>query len=296
MNTSCRLVSVARAIEPNAALTHRFKLFAGPKRKGLLENEQYRLGELLYYGWPIFAFFAVPLTTILHAFYAVTFNYGLAIILLTVLVRGCMFPFSRKQAIEQQEDAGDPAGAQEDPGEIQKQRRSPHQGRCRSCYKKHNYNPLGGCLVVFIQMPIFIGLYRALMVDVELRDAPLFSHAIRWCSNLAAPDMLYDWSRLMPDWVNGGVSIVRAGALFQPAADLDHRVVPLAAEDDDAAAGRRAGRHDAEDDEVHDDLHGRDVLQGGQRPVHLLHRFQPVGLGRAAVPAENRAGSRKRRG
>ena len=58
---------------------------------------------------------------------------------------------------------------------------------------------------MFIQMPIFLGLYRALQVNVELRDAPLISHAIRWCSNLAAPDMLYDWSGFMPDAVNNGV-------------------------------------------------------------------------------------------
>jgi YidC/Oxa1 family membrane protein insertase len=59
--------------------------------------------------------------------------------------------------------------------------------------------------VLFIQMPIFLGLYRALQVDVELRDAPLISHAIRWCSNLAAPDMLFDWSKFMPNTVNNGV-------------------------------------------------------------------------------------------
>ena len=52
---------------------------------------------------------------------------------------------------------------------------------------------------MFIQLPIFIGLYRSLMVDIELRQAPLISEAIRWCSNLAAPDMLFDWSGFMPD-------------------------------------------------------------------------------------------------
>ena len=65
-------------------------------------------------------------------------------------------------------------------------------------YRKHNVNPLGGCLPMLIQLPIFIGLYRGLAVDVELRQAPLFSENIRWCSNLAAPDMLYDWSGFMP--------------------------------------------------------------------------------------------------
>src|SRR5262249_42390972 len=63
-------------------------------------------------------------------------------------------------------------------------------------WRKHNYNPLAGCLPLFLQLPIFIGLYRALSIDVELRQAPLFGNLISWCSNLAAPDMLANWR----DW------------------------------------------------------------------------------------------------
>jgi YidC/Oxa1 family membrane protein insertase len=68
-------------------------------------------------------------------------------------------------------------------------------------YRKHQINPLGGCLPVFLQLPIFMGLYRALMVDVELRQSPLFGYGIRWCSDLAAPDMLWDWSPIMPAFI-----------------------------------------------------------------------------------------------
>ena len=146
-------------IEPKAALTHRYKLFAGPKRKGLLENEQYHLGGLLYYGWPIFAFFAVPLTMFLHGFYAVTYNYGLAIILLTFLVRGCMFPISRKQALSSIKMQT----IQPELKKINEKYKNNVEARTKAMqdlYKKHNFNPLSGCLVVFIQMPIFIGLYR----------------------------------------------------------------------------------------------------------------------------------------
>ena len=252
----------------------------------------YGLGELVYFGWPIFAVVAVPLTHILHCFYAVVGNYGLAIILLTVLVRGCMFPLSRKQA----------AGAQKmqelqpEIKKLQEKYKNNAEARAKAqqeLFRKHNYNPLSGCLPIFIQLPMFIGLYRSLMVDIELRDAPLFSHSIRWCSNLAAPDMLFDWSGFMPAVVQRGRRHVRPGAVLQPPADPDDRAVHRAAEDVHAAARRRAGRHAAEDDEVHDDLHGRDVLQGGQRPVHLLHRVEPVGPGRAPVPAEDRARRRR---
>jgi YidC/Oxa1 family membrane protein insertase len=81
-------------------------------------------------------------------------------------------------------------------------------------FRKHNYNPLAGCLPVFIQMPVFIGLYRSLMVAIELRDAPLISNSIRWCSNLAAPDMLYDWHLFIPAFINSGVGIFGLGPYF----------------------------------------------------------------------------------
>jgi YidC/Oxa1 family membrane protein insertase len=68
-------------------------------------------------------------------------------------------------------------------------------------WRKHDYNPAGGCLLVFIQIPIFMGLYRSLATDVELRQASLFSSTIRWCSNLAAPDMFYDWSNVLPGFL-----------------------------------------------------------------------------------------------
>jgi YidC/Oxa1 family membrane protein insertase len=63
-------------------------------------------------------------------------------------------------------------------------------------------------------MPIFLGLYRSLMVDVELRDAPLIAEAVRWCSNLAAPDMLFDWHWFMPEMVNCGTGFLGLGPYF----------------------------------------------------------------------------------
>jgi len=169
------------------------------------------LGDLIYYGW--YGFVAEPLTHILHWFYAIVGNYGIAIIMLTILVRGCMFPLSLKQA----------AGAQKmqmlqpEIKKLQEKHKGNAEARTKAqqeLFRKHNYNPLAGCLPIFIQMPIFIGLYRSLMVAIELRDAPLFSHSIQWCSNLAAPDMLFNWSGFMPPWFNEGVGIFALGPYF----------------------------------------------------------------------------------
>ena len=211
-NTSCRLVSKVTKLMPGETLTNKFIFFAGPKKTAVVEP--YGLGELIYFGWPIFKWFAVPLTYILHFFFALVRNYGLAIILLTILVRGCMFPLSLKQA----------AGAQKmqmlqpELKKLQEKHKGNNEARAKAqqeLFQKHNYNPLAGCMPIFIQMPVFIGLYRALMVAIELRDAPLFTHAIRWCSNLAAPDMLIDWSRWgWPPWFLEGGTTFALGPYF----------------------------------------------------------------------------------
>jgi len=210
-NISFRVTSLPKELKPGQELSHQFEIFTGPKRPPLLA--QYGLSELIYYGWPVFAGPAMLLAGILHGFYFVVWNYGLAIILLTVLVRGCMFPLSKKQALGAQK-------MQELQPEIKRlteKYKKDMEARSKAqqeLFRKHNYNPLSGCLVVFIQLPVFIGLYRSLMVDIELRDAPLISSAVRWCSNLAAPDMLFNWSPFMPGFILNGPGILWLGPFF----------------------------------------------------------------------------------
>ncbi|HVU86819.1 MAG TPA: YidC/Oxa1 family insertase periplasmic-domain containing protein [Pirellulales bacterium] len=197
-NVSFRLTSKVATIEPAAASTEDYKIFAGPKRPALLS--QYGLGNLVYYGW--FGFVAAPMLDVLHFFYRIIPNYGIAIIMLTVLVRSLMFPLSRRQALGAQKMQE----LQPEIKRIQEKYKGNIEARTKAqqeLFKKHNYNPLAGCLPVFLQLPIFLGLYRSLAVDVELRGAPLLSESIRWCSNLAAPDMLWNWQNVMPAFVAG---------------------------------------------------------------------------------------------
>ncbi len=215
-NSSCRMIGNAHMLAPGTAYSNRFMLFAGPKKPAIVDNPKYRLGDLVYYGW--FGVVAKPLAQILHVFYLVVGNYGLAIILLTVLVRGCMFPLSRKQVVGAQKMQQ----LQPEIKRIQEKYKGNVEARTKAqqeLFHQHNYNPLSGCLPIFIQMPVFIGLYRSLMVAIELRDAPLFSSSIRWCSNLAAPDMLYNWSGFMPAFVakapaGGLLSVLFLGPYF----------------------------------------------------------------------------------
>ena len=201
VNVSCRLLSRELQLEPDVPVTHRFDIFAGPKRPSLLATfgrPQASMNDLVYYGW--FGWVARPMIAILHVLHAIIRNYGISIILLTVIVRGAMFPISRKQALSSQKMQV----LQPEMKAIAEKYKNDPQKRTmvtQELWRKHNYNPAGGCLLVFIQIPIFMGLYRSLATDVELRQAPLFSSAIRWCSNLAAPDMMLDWSGFMPGFL-----------------------------------------------------------------------------------------------
>jgi YidC/Oxa1 family membrane protein insertase len=195
-NTSFRVQSTPQAVKPGDASKQTFDIFAGPKVPAILEH--YGLSGALEYGW--FPWAAKPMQQILHWLYFVTRNYGLAIILLTVLVRLAMFPLSRKQALSMQKMQE----LQPEIKRLQERYKGNYEelGRAqRELYRKHKFNPAGGCLIMFVQLPVFIGLYRALMVDVELRQAPLISESIRWASNLAAPDMLFYWGNWMPAFV-----------------------------------------------------------------------------------------------
>jgi YidC/Oxa1 family membrane protein insertase len=201
VDVTARIVSRPIVLEPGKPVRHRFGIFAGPKKPDLLASygaPGAPMDDLVSYGW--FGWVARPMIAILHALHAVIGNYGIAILLLTVMVRGAMFPVSRKQALSTQKMQ---ALQPEMKAIAEKYKDDPAKRTqaTQELWKKHDHNPVGGCLPVFIQIPIFMGLYRSLATDVELRQAPLLSSAIRWCSNLAAPDMFWDWSNLLPPFL-----------------------------------------------------------------------------------------------
>lgn len=213
-NVSFEVERRSMPVAAGATLRDSYNIFLGPKRPELLKNyyvadaRQYNLSDLLYYGW--FGSIAKVMLAILHFFYSIVGNYGIAIIMLTVTVRLCMFPLSlkqtqsmaRMQALKPEMDKIN----EKYKNDMQKK-----QQAMQELYGKHKINPLSGCLPMFIQFPVFMSLYRGLMVDVELRQSPLFGEAIRWCSNLAAPDRLYDWSWLMPASFNNGLGLFALG-------------------------------------------------------------------------------------
>jgi YidC/Oxa1 family membrane protein insertase len=173
--------------EGNATFRQSFEIFAGPKVPELLAV--YELGDCIYYGW--FAPVSKLLAVVLHFFFSLVNNFGLAIVMLTIVVRSGMFPLSRKaakNAAMMQVFAPQMKKIAEKYKDDMEKRNKAQQ----DLFKKHNYNPLGGCWMMLLQLPIFIGLYRCLSVDINLRQASLIP-GIEWCSNLAGPDMLFVW-------------------------------------------------------------------------------------------------------
>ena len=195
----CTYQMVASAKIPSGkSYQQSFDLFCGPKDIEVLQH--YGLTDTRTFGW--FGWCSMILLQVLHFFYVITFktSYGLAIIMLTIMVRMLMIPFSRKAALNAQmmqhlspqvKEINEKYGS-----DLEKK-----SAATQALYKKYKFNPLSGCFMMFFQLPIFYGLYKALNVDIALRDQP-FIPGLQWCSNLAAPDQLLNWQSWMPSWIS----------------------------------------------------------------------------------------------
>ena len=189
--------SIVVDLVPGAAIKQPLRMFAGPKVPELIAP--FGLDATIEYGW--FGGVSKILGWVLHTLYEFVGNYAIAIVLLTVLVRGLLFPVSRKAAIHAQR-------MQELAPELKKindKFKDDMEGKLkaqREFQKKVGFNPLAGCLPAFLQLPIFMGLYRCLSVDIELRQAE-FAKGTQWASNLAAPDMLSYWGDWLMEYFSG---------------------------------------------------------------------------------------------
>jgi YidC/Oxa1 family membrane protein insertase len=196
-NTSFWLETQEQTVPAGGELARRYQVFIGPKAPETLAA--HGLDLAIEYGW--FPWVAKPLGAILHFFHFLVGNYGLAIVMLTVVVRGAMFPLGRKAAINAQK-MQELQPELKRINELYKDNMEKRAKAMQEVYAKHNFKPLAGCLPMFIQLPIFIGLYRCLSVDISLRQAPLIP-GVDWASNLAAPDQLINWSSWMPEFIAG---------------------------------------------------------------------------------------------
>jgi len=160
-----------------------FGLFLGPKDRETLVAAGHDLDRALDFGW--FWFIAVPLLWGLRLLHRVIPNYGVNIILLTGIVKLATAPLTRTsfksmKAMQklQPEMQRLRERYKDDQAQLQKE--------VMELYKRHRVNPVSGCLPMVLQLPIFVGLYNALMHAIELRHAPF----MLWINDLSAPDRL----------------------------------------------------------------------------------------------------------
>ena len=177
--------------------TQPFDIFSAPKDPDILE--QYGLGNTRAFGW--FFWCSIPLLWLMHTLHWLTLgiSYTIPIIIITVLVRCVMIPFSRRAALNAQMmqylQPQIKLIKEKYPDDMQKQGIAQQE-----LFKKHDYKPLGGCLMGVIQLPVFLGLYRGLSVDIALRDQSLIP-GVSWASNLSGPDQLMYWKNWSPGWL-----------------------------------------------------------------------------------------------
>lgn len=180
------IVPLSRGRDVEAA----FDVYAGPKALDHLERLGVGLEDSLDYG--MFAFIAKPLMSILRALHAVAGNWGVAIILLTILVKIVFYPLTHVSMRNMKEmQKLQPRIAQL--REIYKDDKTKLNEQTMSLYKEHKVNPMMGCLPMLIQIPVFFGLYEALLVSIELRNAPFFG----WVQDLSVQDPYHVYTILM---------------------------------------------------------------------------------------------------
>ncbi len=170
---------------PDKTATRSFTLYAGPKSIPILQSFGQGMEKMVDYGW--FGILARPMFWLMQQFYAITRNYGVAIILLTIVVRGLMFYPSLKSAKAMEEMK---AIQPEMTALREKFKKDPQRmnQEMMKLYKEHKVNPLGGCLPMLMQFPFFVALYNVLGASIELRQAPFISF---WIKDLSVHDPYY---------------------------------------------------------------------------------------------------------
>ena len=176
----------AQTIAPGATASANARLFAGAKEVAVVNDydKQLKLNRfdlLIDWGW--FYFITKPLFIAIDYLYRLVGNFGLAILIVTVLIKIAFFPLANKsyasmakmKAVQPQMTALRERYADD---------KAKQQQELMELYKREKINPLAGCLPIAIQIPVFFSLYKVLFVTIEMRHAPFFG----WIHDLSAQD------------------------------------------------------------------------------------------------------------
>ncbi len=171
-------------LAPGASKTETYQVYLGPKEyhrlKKIDEETDRQRRYAMFYGW--FKPVSIFLVSVMRWMHGVTGNWGVAVILLTIFVRLCIWPIHAK-SMRTMKRMGLLAPMMKELQEKYKDKPQEQQMEVMKLYRDYGVNPLGGCLPLLLQFPIFIGLYSMLEYAAELRG-----HGLWWVKDLSAPD------------------------------------------------------------------------------------------------------------
>lgn len=180
------LFSSSLYLGPQQRISKSFSLYLGPRDTRILKNQEKELARAVNFGWV--NIIARPLLYAMRFFNKYTHNYGLSIILLTFLVKIIFWPLSHK-SYKSMKEMQKIQPLMLKIKEKYKNDKEKLNKELMNLYKTYKVNPMGGCLPLIIQIPVFFALYRILGSAIELRHAPF----VLWINDLSAPERLFSF-------------------------------------------------------------------------------------------------------
>ncbi len=186
-----RFIGQENTIQPGTQKRFAYEIFFGPKSMQVLKDVGHDLSKAIHFG--MFDIIAKPLLWFMNFIYSRVPNYGIAIIVLTILTKLLLWPLGSKSYKSMTEMKR----LQPLMAEIREKHKNDKKmmnQEIMSLYRTYKINPMGGCLPMILQIPVFFALYRMLYQAIELRHAPFFL----WINDLSAPDRLFHFSFSIP--------------------------------------------------------------------------------------------------
>ena len=186
-----RYIGPSGSVAPGAEIHTEFDLFFGPKSLKILKGFDNDLSKAIDFG--MFDILAKPCLWLMNFLYGIIPNYGVAIIILTILIKIVLWPLGNKSY----QSMNEMKKIQPLMAEIREKYKGDKQKmneELMGLYRLYKINPMGGCLPMILQIPVFFALYRMLYEAIELRHAPFFG----WINDLSAPDRLFEFGFSIP--------------------------------------------------------------------------------------------------
>ena len=254
-----------QTVAPGATFETTTRLFAGAKEVSTIDNYAAKFGIkkfnlMIDWGW--FYFITQPMYWLIDTIYKFVGNFGVAILIVTVIVKLAFFPLANRsyRSMAKMKKIQPQIAALK---ELYPDDRAKQQQEQMALFKREGVNPVAGCLPMVIQIPVFFALYKVIFITIEMRHAPFFG----WIRDLSAPDPtnVFTLFGLVP-W---DPNVLRLSWPFPPSRHLaaHHGRVDVLPDEDESRAGRSGSEDDVLLDAGHLHLHARHVSGG---PCHLL--------------------------